>query len=106
MDRLVSMLININDIQLRIARLYLEMRIVKRAPAQVNYRIAASSALSKPEIQKALPNGYLTCKKPLQFLHDSLACQAKIKKDKNKRLMLGCGLYPKTCRFVIFINSN
>ena len=76
------------------------MRIVKRAPAQVNYTIAASSALSKQEIQKALPNGYLTCKKPLQFMNDSLACQAKIKKGENKRLMLGCGLYPITCRFV------
>ena len=66
------MLININDISWRIAYLYLGMRIVKRAPAQVNYTIAASSALNKQEIQKALPNGYLTCKKPLQFNYERL----------------------------------
>ena len=82
------------------------MRIVKRAPAQVNYTIAASSELNKQEIQKALPNGYLTCKKPRQYMDDSLACQAKIKEGKNKILMLGCGLYPITCRFVVFINNN
>ena len=69
---------------------------MKRAVRVQQYRFRVLNSQSNQAVKQILPNGYLTCKKVKPHNDALIGCLSR-----GKTPMVGCGLYPVTCRFVL-----
>lgn len=68
--------------------------LMKRAVQVQQYRFRILNSQSNQAVARILPNGYLTCKEVKPHNDALFSCL-----NRGKNPMVGCGLYPVTCRY-------